>query len=61
MVTAKSKMKATTVKVAGSISGTKASGTFSVKTHFNKKGNPDKNGSIVCSTGKVHWSAAFQG
>ena len=60
-LTAKSKLKATTLKVQGSIAGTKASGTFWVKTHFNKKGNPDKNGSIVCSTGTVKWSAKFTG
>ena len=55
---AKSPSGATTVRVQGDLAGSKASGTLSVKSRFNSKTNePDPNGSIRCSTGKVTWSA----
>jgi hypothetical protein len=51
----------TKFKLTGTISGKKASGTFVIKSRFNKKNQPDPNGSIKCSTGTVKWSAAFAG
>jgi hypothetical protein len=52
---------ATKLTLNGSIAGTKASGTFTVKSRFNKAGNPDKNGKIKCTTGTVKWKASFVG
>ena len=55
---AKSPSGATTIRVSGDLAGNKASGTLSVKSRFNAKTNePDPNGSVRCSTGKVRWSA----
>jgi hypothetical protein len=51
----------TKFKLTGKISGKKASGTFVIKSRYNSKNQPDKNGSIKCSTGTVNWSAAFAG
>jgi hypothetical protein len=56
-IAAQSTSHATKLKLSGHISGSKASGTFSVKSRFNKDTNePDPDGSIKCSTGTVHWS-----
>jgi hypothetical protein len=60
-IVAKSSSGATKLKLNGSLSGTKASGTFSIKSRFNKSNNPDPNGSIKCSTGTVKWSAKTTG
>jgi hypothetical protein len=61
-LTAPSKSGATKLKMSGTISGNQASGTFTVKSRFNKNtGNADPDGSIKCTTGTVHWSAKTTG
>ena len=61
-VVAHSTSGGTTVTVVGDLAGTKASGWFTVKSRFNSKTNEsDPNGSIRCTTGKVHWSAKKTG
>jgi hypothetical protein len=61
-IDAQSPKGATKVKVRGTISGTKASGTFWVKSRFNKDTNKaDPHGSIKCSSGTVSWSAKLSG
>lgn len=58
-INAVSQSGATTLKLTGTIVGNKASGSFTLKSRFNKRTNkPDKNGSIKCSSGLVKWSAA---
>jgi hypothetical protein len=52
---------ATHLTVNGKLAGKTASGNFTVKTSFNKKGKPDKNGKIHCTTGKVKWTATLGG
>lgn len=60
-IDAKSTSGATTLKLRGHIAGSKATGTFSVKSRFNKDTNePDPDGGIKCSTGTVDWSAKLQ-
>ncbi|MEA2389084.1 MAG: hypothetical protein QOG41_1857 [Thermoleophilaceae bacterium] len=60
-ISAKSTSGATKLKLSGHIGGSKAKGTFSVKSRFNKDtNNPDPDGSIKCSTGTVKWSAKLQ-
>ena len=61
-ITAKSTSGATHLKLDGHIAGHKANGTFNVKSRFNKNTNqPDKHGSIRCSTGTVKWHASLSG
>ena len=48
---------ATHLKLNGTLSGNKANGTVKVVSHFNKNNQPDPNGKIRCSSGKVKWSA----
>jgi hypothetical protein len=56
--TAHSTSGGTTVRVVGDLAGNKADGWCRVKSRFNSKTNEsDPNGSIRCTTGKVHWSA----
>ena len=60
-IDAKSTSGATKLKLRGHIAGSKASGTFSVKSRFNANTNePDPDGSIRCSTGTVEWTAKLQ-
>jgi hypothetical protein len=55
---APSKSGATKLTMSGTIVGNKASGTFTVKSRFNKDTNkPDPDGSVKCSSGTVKWSA----
>jgi hypothetical protein len=55
---APSKSGATKLTMSGTIVGNKASGTFTIKSRFNKNTNKsDPNGSVKCSSGKVKWSA----
>ena len=56
-----SKNKATKLTMRGHIEGRKASGTFRVTSHFDKQGNSDPNGKVVCTSGKVTWSAKKTG
>ena len=52
----------TRLSLTGTIAGTKASGRFTVKSRFKKRGTkPNKHGKIKCSTGKVKWSAKLVG
>jgi hypothetical protein len=56
--TAHSTSGGTKVRVVGDLAGNKAAGWFRVTSRFNSKTNEsDPNGSIRCTTGKVHWSA----
>jgi hypothetical protein len=52
---------ATKLTMEGDLSGDKASGTFTVKSRFDKNSHPDPHGSIKCTTGTVHWSAKLTG
>ena len=56
-ITGTSTSGATKLTFNGKISGSKAHGSFTVKSRFNSAGNPDPNGSVKCTTGKVKWSA----
>jgi hypothetical protein len=59
---APSKTGATKLKLKGHIEGNQASGTFSVKSRFDKDtGNPDPDGTVKCSSGTVEWSAKATG
>jgi hypothetical protein len=61
-IDAPSNSGASHIKVRGHVEGSKATGTFSLKSRFNKKSNkPDPDGSIKCSTGTVEWSAHASG
>ena len=48
---------ATKLTLSGTITGTKAWGTFKVTSRFNKQGYLDPNGSITCTSGVVQWWA----
>jgi hypothetical protein len=58
---APSKTGATKLTMDGDLSGDQASGTFTVKSRFDKNSKPDPHGSIKCTTGTVHWSAKLTG
>ena len=48
---------ATKLTLNGTISGTKAHGSFTIRSRFNKSGKADPKGSVKCTTGKVKWNA----
>jgi hypothetical protein len=48
---------ATRSRIIGKLSGKQASGTFRIDTRFDASGNPDPNGTVRCTSGKVHWTA----
>ena len=48
---------ATRVRIGGRLHGSRASGTFRVTVRFDSNGYPDPNGTVFCTTGRVHWSA----
>jgi hypothetical protein len=48
---------ATRTRVTGKLKGHAASGTIRVTSHFNDAGQPDPNGSMICKSGTVHWTA----
>jgi hypothetical protein len=60
-LTAKSPSGGTKLTMSGNIAGDKASGTFTVKSRFNKAGKSDPHGSIKCTSGLVKWSAKLTG
>jgi hypothetical protein len=61
-ITAHSSSGGTKVRVVGDLAGNKADGWLRVTSRFNSKTNEsDPNGSIRCTTGKVHWSATKTG
>lgn len=49
--------KATKLTMKGHIEGTKATGTFKVTSHYDKQGRSTPNGSVVCTSHQVTWSA----
>jgi len=44
-------------KVRGKIKGNKATGTLRVKIRFNSNDEPDENGAVRCSSGKLRFKA----
>jgi hypothetical protein len=48
---------ATKFHVDGRLAGRRATGTLHGTSRFDADGRPDPNGTTVCSTGTVHWSA----
>jgi hypothetical protein len=47
-------------RIAGTVKSTKASGTLKESGTFDSNTQPDPNGSMTCSTGKLRWSAKLQ-
>ena len=47
-------------RLAGTIKSPNGSGTLKETVRFNAAGEPDPNGSVTCSTGKLRWSAKRQ-
>ncbi len=47
-------------RFAGTVKSPKASGTLKETVRFDAAGDPDPNGSVRCSTGKLKWSAKRQ-
>ena len=47
----------TKLTLNGKISGSKAHGSFTIRSRFNSAGKADPNGSVKCTTGKVKWNA----
>ena len=61
-VKASSSNGGTKLSLKGKIAGTKASGSFIVKSRYKKHATkPNKHGKVRCSTGKVKWSAKLGG
>lgn len=47
-------------RLAGTINSPKASGTLKETVRFDAAGEPDPNGSVRCTTGKLKWAARRQ-
>ncbi|MDQ3935076.1 MAG: hypothetical protein M3340_10670 [Actinomycetota bacterium] len=47
-------------RLGGTVKSPNASGTLKETVRFNAAGEPDPNGSVSCTTGKLRWSAKRQ-